>query len=227
MSINDLGFSKSQLDKLGSRLRNSVDPDDDDLVLLNRYRERFITVNDAVIGELRRLTDYAIESRHKSVPSIVAKLRRRQPARLSAIQDLAGARIIVPDLRAQDELVGKIVARYPDATADDKRAHPLFSYRSVHVVVHAPLSYEIQVRTTRQHIWAQLSERLADRYGFELKYGGGPQDVAAALSEYSDFLAAADKLVAGDSRTFDRNLIGTIRAHIERLPYVMEALKIG
>jgi ppGpp synthetase/RelA/SpoT-type nucleotidyltranferase len=226
VSINDADISKSQLDKLGSRLRNSVDPDDEDLVLLNRYRKRFSAVNDTLISELQRLTHFAVESRHKSVPSIVAKLRRRQPARLSAIQDLAGARIIVPDLRAQDELVGKLVGRYPDATIDDKRAHPKFSYRSVHVVVNDPLLYEIQVRTTRQHVWAQLSERLADRYGFELKYGGGPQNVAAALSEYSDFLAAADELIASDPQTFDRDLIGTIRAHLERLPAVMETLKI-
>lgn len=95
MSTEVVGLSKSQLDKLGSRLRNGNAPDDEDLVLLDRYRERFIGVNDTVLGELKQLTQFAIESRHKSVPSIVAKLRRRQPARLSAIQDLAGARIIV------------------------------------------------------------------------------------------------------------------------------------
>ena len=226
MSLNAREVSKSQLDKLGSRLRNSASPDDDDLVLLDRYREHFIAVNDAVIGDLRQLTDFAVESRHKSVPSIVAKLRRRQPARLSAIQDLAGARIIVPDLRAQDELVGKVVVQFPDAAVDDKRARPTFSYRAVHVVVRASLPYEIQVRTQRQHVWAQLSERLADRYGFELKYGGGPREVAAALSEYSDFLAASDQLVTSDFRAVDQDLVGAIRIHIERLPAVMEALKI-
>jgi len=220
------GLSKSQLDKLGSRLRNSTEPANEDLALLDRYREQFFVLNDAVLGELRKLTGSGVESRHKSVPSIVAKLRRRQPARLSAIQDLAGARIIVWDLRAQDFLVEKIVGRYPDATVDDKRLRPTFSYRAVHIVADVPLPYEIQVRTLNQQTWAQLSERLADRYGFELKYGGGPPDVALALTEYSDFLAAADRLVAlGDENASD-DLTGTIRAYVERLPTLMEVLKI-
>ncbi|HEV2641290.1 MAG TPA: hypothetical protein VGT98_01215, partial [Candidatus Elarobacter sp.] len=184
------GLSKSQLDKLGSRLRTSTDPEDADLVLLDRYRERFVAMNDTVLEELQELTGVAIESRHKSVPSIVAKLRRRQPARLSAIQDLAGARILVWDLRAQDQLVEKLAGRYPNAVVDDKRRQPTFNYRAVHVIIEAPLPYEVQVRTLNQQTWAQLSERLADRYGFELKYGGGPQEVAAALAEYSEFLAA-------------------------------------
>jgi ppGpp synthetase/RelA/SpoT-type nucleotidyltranferase len=220
------GLSKSQLDKLESRLRNSAEPDDEDLVLLDRYRERFIAVNDTVLRELRKLTEFAIESRHKSVPSIVAKLRRRQPARLSAIQDLAGARIIVGDLAAQDQLVAMLLARYPDATVDDKRRQPTFNYRAVHVVVDAPLPYEIQVRTLHQQTWAQLSERLADRYGFELKYGGGPQDVAAALAEYSEFLAVADRLDAYGTKDMSDELLGSVRAHVERLPDVMEALRI-
>ena len=104
---------------------------------------------DTIVSELRRLTNFPIESRHKSVPSIVAKLRRRQPARLSAIQDLAGARIIVPNLRAHDELVASIVARYPNAIVDDKRTKPTFSYRAVPVIVTISLPYEIQVRTAR------------------------------------------------------------------------------
>lgn len=226
MNTEHTGLSKSQLDKLGSRLRNSTEPANEDLALLDRYREQFFVLNDAVLGELRKLTGSGVESRHKSVPSIVAKLRRRQPARLSAIQDLAGARIIVWDLRAQDFLVEKIVGRYPDATVDDKRLRPTFSYRAVHIVADVPLPYEIQVRTLNQQTWAQLSERLADRYGFELKYGGGPPDVALALTEYSDFLAAADRLVAlGDENASD-DLTGTIRAYVERLPTLMEVLKI-
>jgi ppGpp synthetase/RelA/SpoT-type nucleotidyltranferase len=183
-------------------------------------------VNDAVISELRNVTEFAVESRHKSVPSIVAKLRRRQPARLSAVQDLAGARIVVPDLIAQDKLVETLVARYPDAMVDDKRSSPTFSYRAVHVVVHAPLPYEIQVRTGPQHHWAQLSERLADRYGFELKYGGGPSDVTSALAEYSAFLAAIDSLIADRHKGLDDDLLGTIHSYVERLAEIVKPLKI-
>jgi ppGpp synthetase/RelA/SpoT-type nucleotidyltranferase len=226
VSAEASGMSKSQLDKLGSRLRNSIAPDDEDLVLLDQYRERFKAVNDAVVSELGKLTTFAIESRHKSVPSIVAKLRRRQPARLSAIQDLAGARIIVPGLHAQDDLVRQLVAEYPDATLDDKRERPTYSYRAVHVIIHAPLPYEVQIRTEIQHAWAQLSERLADRHGFELKYGGGPPNVAQALAEYSEFGALVN-LVTDDRKAPSGETIGALRALIERLPTILKALEIS
>ena len=49
-----------------------------------------------------------------------------------------------------------------------------------------------------EHEWAQLSERLADRYGFELKYGGGPEAVQCALAEYSETIALAGRLESAD-----------------------------
>jgi ppGpp synthetase/RelA/SpoT-type nucleotidyltranferase len=225
VSAEDPRISKTQLDKLGSRLRNSADPNDEDLVLLDRYRERFIAVNDAVLADLKQLTNFGIESRHKSVPSIVAKLRRRQPARLSAIQDLAGARIIVPNLRAQDDLVKDLLHRFPDAAVDDKRSRPTYSYRAVHVIIEAQLPYEIQVRTELQHAWAQLSERLADRYGFELKYGGGPKSVARALAEYADFADLVAR-ITDDREPNPRALVGPLQSYAERLPVILEALEI-
>lgn len=129
-------------------------------------------------------------------------------------------------MNAQDALVERLIGRFTDAVVDDKRALPTFNYRAVHVVVTAPLPYEIQVRTAYQHTWAQLSERLADRYGFELKYGGGPQNVVAALAEYSEFCAAADIFRASDTGTVDTTMIGTLRSHVERLSAILEVLKI-
>ena len=35
-------------------------------------------------------------------------------------------------------------------------------------------------------MWAELSEKLADRFGFELKYGGGPEAMRRILIELSD-----------------------------------------
>jgi ppGpp synthetase/RelA/SpoT-type nucleotidyltranferase len=36
---------------------------------------------------------------------------------------------------------------------------------------------EIQVRTRFQHIWAEISEKYADLYGSEIKYGGGAPNI--------------------------------------------------
>ena len=193
-------ISKAQLDRLGSRLRNADEPADEDLLLLNRYRERFIGVERSVVERLRAISQYPVESRHKSVPSIVAKLRRRQPARLSAIQDMAGARIVVSGRVEQDRIVHALISNFSSATVDDKRDRPSFGYRAVHVVVSDPLPFEIPVRTVLEHEWAQVSERLADRYGFELKYGGGPEAVQRALAEYSETIALAGRLERVDAK---------------------------
>jgi ppGpp synthetase/RelA/SpoT-type nucleotidyltranferase len=96
----------------------------------------------------------------------------------------------------------------------------------VHVIINAALPYEVQVRTAIQHNWAQLSERLADRYGFELKYGGGPQHVAAALADFADLLAAIDQLSTDPYKEPDVALVGTIESYVERLPAIAEALKV-
>lgn len=223
-----MNLSKSELDRLGSRLRNSEHPADEDLVLLNRYRERFIKVADSVVAALQELSSYPVEARpHKSIPSIVAKLRRRQPARLSAIQDIAGARVIVPETDAQDDLVGRICARFPEAIVDDKRARPAFGYRAVHIIVSAPLPLEIQVRTVIQHAWAQLSERLADQYGFELKYGGGPDNIRTALLEYADFGHAVEDLAAQVRKGGnDPEALRRVQEYLGRLPAIVETLRV-
>jgi hypothetical protein len=48
--VSEGELSKNQIDRLGSRLRNSAEPSDDDLRLLNRYRERFVWVHDEIVG---------------------------------------------------------------------------------------------------------------------------------------------------------------------------------
>jgi hypothetical protein len=218
-------LSKSHLDRLGSRLRNEDAPSDEDLVLLNRYRERFVGANDLVMSTLAGASRFSVESRHKSVPSIVAKLRRRQPARLSAVQDIAGCRIIVPDTIDQDELVTDIAARFPSSIIDDKRTKPTYGYRAVHIVVSLPLPYEIQVRTSMEHAWAQLSERLADRYGFDLKYGGGPPIVRDALMAYSEFLAMLARATPSRGKV-DEDAVTAVLGWSARIASIMEALKI-
>jgi putative GTP pyrophosphokinase len=218
--------TKSQLDALGSRLRNDAEPAADDLVLLNRYRERFLPVSDAIVSALRAITPFSVDSRHKSIPLIVAKLRRRQPARLSAIQDIAGARIIVANGINQDDLIARLSERYPQCRIDDKRARPTHGYRAVHVVVTKPLPFEVQIRTTIEHNWAQLSERLADRYGFELKYGGGPAEVWEALLAYSAFLYDVERVTdASVTGHLNDSSVDRLADWMNRLPNILKALR--
>lgn len=48
---------------------------------------------------------------------------------------------------------------------------------------------EIQVRTELQHMWAELSEKCADIFGSEVKYGGGDQAIRQHLEFLSNLVA--------------------------------------
>jgi putative GTP pyrophosphokinase len=172
------GFSKTQIDKLGDRLRADASADED-LRALDEYRRAFVAVHDEA---LRRLHEGGITGNFsgraaKTTASIIQKLRRRQTrhVRLSQVQDICGLRIVVATVDEQNRLLQQLVNIFPGSSVDDRRGNPSHGYRAVHVI--APLSglhAEIQIRTSLQHMWAQFCEHLADKLGVEVKYGGHP-----------------------------------------------------
>jgi ppGpp synthetase/RelA/SpoT-type nucleotidyltranferase len=96
-------LSKSQIDKLGDRLR--MDPHtEEDLRMLDEFRNSYKPTSDAVLTILqqRHVLEPPVARNIKSTMSIVAKLRR-QPIKLSRIQDIAGCRIIEPNIVRQTE----------------------------------------------------------------------------------------------------------------------------
>jgi len=106
-----LALSRTQVDKLGDRLRRADVPTDDDLRLLSDFREERRGVMDAVGSGLAEIVGAVPARRLKTINSIVDKLRR-ESARLSQVQDIAGLRIVREMDRAeQDQLVRRIVAQ--------------------------------------------------------------------------------------------------------------------
>ena len=210
-------MTKGEIDRLGTRLRTAPTPDD--LRELDTYREEFVPIFRATIPALARDLGTAIVSRHKSARSILDKLERNAPTRLSTVQDIAGARIIVPTIADQDRITSELCARIETTQIVDRRSFPTYGYRAVHVLARFPLPFEFQVRTLAQHRWAQLSERLADQHGFELKYGGGPSHVVAALMTMSRFVADTEYLQTTGRARADGEVIDTDEA-IEALERV-------
>lgn len=176
-------MNKSDLDRLGDRLRVGLSAED--LTLLDTYRRGFREAYDSVVGRVR--TELGLEASGrpaKSTPAIVDKLRRSS-MRLSQMQDIAGCRVVVPDIPAQGYVMTRLEQMF-DVTIVDRRTKPSHGYRAVHVVVReAGLPVEIQVRTDLQHVWAELSEKLADAFGSPLKYGGGPEEIRTLLDDFS------------------------------------------
>jgi len=97
---------------------------------------------------------------------------------LSQMQDLAGVRIVVHGgWAAQDEVVETLRALFPNSKIKDRRREPQHGYRAVHVICELDgRRVEIQVRTLLQHEWAELFEKLADRWGRQIRYGEKPND---------------------------------------------------
>ena len=189
-----VSFSKSQLDRLGERLRVE-EITAGDLRSLDEYRRSFLEpyANTAdIIRDELKLEPTGRPA--KSTTSIRDKLRR-ESIRLSQIQDIAGCRIVVPDIVAQDETVRALVDKFGDVRVSDRRAKPSHGYRAVHLIAQcAGRPIEIQVRSAFQHIWAELSEKIADVFDPALKYGNGPEQWSAWLLRISNSIAEGERL---------------------------------
>lgn len=178
--VVELPISKSKLDKLGTRLAEEP-VTAEDLVLLSEVMRAYQSTLDNVVRELRSL-NLEPTSRVKTTGVLLEKLRRERGMSLSRVQDLAGARIVIDGGRDDQDDVKTEIVRHFDALTGrasrvrDRRLEPTHGYRAVHVVVFPDgIPVEIQVRTELQNHWAQLVEGLGDRWGRDIRYGGGPE----------------------------------------------------
>lgn len=173
-----LPISKTALDRLGVRLAAGDSVSEEDLAALAQVIDAYQDVLNGVKHQLSEL-GFSATTRMKTTGTLVDKLRR-ETARLSQVQDLAGARIVVPDRAAQDKATSKLRATFESAGCPcriiDRREHPSHGYRAVHLVIQVDkVPVEIQVRTDLQDSWAQLLERLADIWGRGIRYGEEPE----------------------------------------------------
>ena len=220
-------LSKTQIDRLGDRLRKGR-PSEADLRLLDEYRLSFGDAYDAIIRTIREKLQLEPTGRTAKTPSSIAEKLRRESIRLSQIQDIAGCRIIVPDVFTQDHITATLRDTFPETRVMDRRKNPSHGYRAVHVIVVTQgVSVEIQVRTALQDLWAELSERLSDVVDSSIKYGGGdPEDrqwlllISDSITGWEDLETrlhpddqAFHKIVASEKR----NLVKIIQKKISTL----------
>ncbi len=189
VDFNMFNLSKAQVDKLGDRLRQ--DPiDEADLKLLDEYRKSFGEAYTEVVDAIsEHLKTVEIAGRpEKSTSALIEKLRR-ESARLSQIQDIAGCRIVVHNIEEQDKTIKALRLLFPSITVVDRRIKPSFGYRAVHVIVAMfGKLVEVQVRTLLQHNWALFSEKLADEVDPLIKYGGGDDQAIKLLVDISQII---------------------------------------
>ena len=181
--------SKTQVDRLGDRLKRG-NITEEDLRLLDQYRRLFTDAYETVVGIIRDKLGLEPTGRpSKSTTSIADKLKR-ESIRLTQIQDIAGCRIIVADIAEQESVVNSLKDLFPQAIVVDRREKPSHGYRAVHVVVTRDGKLiEIQVRTSLQHVWAELSEKFSDVIDSSIKYGGGDVEIQEILQIVSEGIA--------------------------------------
>ncbi len=186
--------SKTQIDRLGDRLRKG-NVGDEELQQLDEFRRSFAGAYEEVIAVVRRATKLEPTGRPaKSTTSIVEKLHR-ETMRLSQMQDIAGCRLVVHDIVKQNQVVEQLKETLLSATVMDRREQPSHGYRAVHIIATAQgKPVEIQVRTELQHLWAQLSEKTSDVFDPGIKYGGGDPDVFGAISKISERIETLETL---------------------------------
>jgi len=185
-------FTRSQIDRLGKRLRQN-DITIEDRHLLDDYRRSFSSAYKKVLFVLGSHLGLAPTGRpSKSTISIVGKLRR-ESIRLSQMQDIAGCRVTVLGISEQEAAVDAIKSIFKKVSVIDRREKPSHGYRAVHIVAEMDGKLiEIQVRTQLQHLWAENVEKASDRFGGDLKYGVGDSRVISRILELSRLISVAE-----------------------------------
>lgn len=129
----------------------------------------------------------------KSTGALIEKLHR-ETIRLTQVQDIAGCRVIVTDVAEQERVVDSLRAVFSEASVADRRVNPSYGYRAVHVIVEIDgVQVEIQVRTSLQHLWAELSEKFSDVVDPSIKCGQGPAEVRELLAMSSELIVDLER----------------------------------
>lgn len=193
------GWTRTQIDKLGDRIRKSAIVSDDDRAQLREILATHLAPMEFVQETLQTRLGLVVRARPKTEKSTIEKLRRNP--RLSTIQDLAGVRIILAE---RDPACAAVVARRARSLLEgryqDRRSHPSHGYRALHLAVqHDGCWIEVQIRTRLQHRWAEIFEKLADVVGRQVRYGSPatyPDDQALvdAMHSASRNIAAIETL---------------------------------
>ncbi len=181
------------------------------MLQLNEVLRAYQVILDDVESQLASI-GLSATTRVKTRGVLIEKLKREQGMALARVQDMAGARTVVTGGWAkQDEVVEQLTAHFNSwerttqpARVVDRRARPSHGYRAVHVIVFPDsVPVEIQVRTELQNYWAQIVERLADRWGRGIRYGedADDADLPAEGVRHSDGSPVTRREIIDDLRT--------------------------
>jgi ppGpp synthetase/RelA/SpoT-type nucleotidyltranferase len=169
---------------------------------------------------VRGRTEAPVSYRLKRLPQIVSKLARAGNMDLARMQDIGGCRLVVDTQADVDAALLSIERRaaphYEVVRVTDYRrgGRQLTGYRAVHVILRRDgFLVELQLRTRRQHGWAEAVERAANRTEHKLKDGDGPAELVEFFRVASDCLSEVD-----DGRRPSKSTLEAFRRGYRSLP---------
>ena len=234
-------FSRGQVDRAGSFLATSgvgseALSDSYVLEVFNNWRSSHsFPLNTMQMGLRKASTSICdapiVAQRLKRVPSIIQKLQRFPKMKLSRMQDIGGARAVLPTISDVDtlwKLYGRSRARHKLANEKDYVRNPKQSgYRGIHLVyryhsdrsdVYNGLQIELQLRTRTQHAWATAVETVGAFLGQSLKSSQGQRTWLRFFELIgSGFALSEGGQVADNVPTDSRELVKRIRSAARRL----------
>jgi len=144
--------------------------------------------NGEVDGEME------VAQRLKKRDTIIGKLNRYPKMKLTRMHDIGGVRATLPSLQCLTAVSRRLRKNWTIINTRDYIAEPKVSgYRAIHHEVrHAGKVIEVQLRTVRQHAWANQVEDDGRARGTGYKFGFGDDDIHSYYRAVSDVFWAMD-----------------------------------
>lgn len=202
--------TRKQISKAGKRIGAGIGTAED-LALLEQWRASHAYVINTFQANLRlrsRETDAVVGTRLKRRTTIVNKLQRYPEMQLGRMHDIAGCRVIFPDIKSLNEFRSKFHRarfRHKRKNAEEDKWNYIErpkadGYRGIHDVYEYDvrsqggsswngLSIEIQYRTQIQHSWSTAVEVAGLLTSSNPKLGQGNPEIIELFALASEVLA--------------------------------------
>lgn len=211
------GGSKSRVNRAGQAVRDGRETLED-LAVIEEWRaahRAVLNTFQAILRTRTRGTKISVAQRHKRKKTIFDKLRRYPKMELSRMDDVAGCRLIFPNVKSlhafrQEFLKARF--NHKRRNSPDKYDYMLSpkvtGYRGIHDVYtydvksatgkrYEGLFVEIQYRTLVQHSWATAVEVIGFVTESQPKFQAGDRRYEHAMALASEILARAHEDMKG------------------------------
>lgn len=203
------GGSKSRVSRAGEAVRGGH-PGQEDLATIDTWREahrHVLNTFQAILRNRTRQTNVVVAQRHKRKRTIFGKLQRFRSMELARMDDVAGCRLIFPDLttlykfraelhkanfrhKLRNEVDKWDYIKHPKETGY-RGVHDVYEYdvNSEHGKVFKGLLIELQYRTQAQHAWATSVEVVGFITESQPKFQEGDKRYETIMAYASEMIA--------------------------------------